>query len=182
MASGELLPMSDHNLIQYSIGLFQGTGVGTGETNNTKDFAGMLLFQPVNGLRVGGGTYQGEVRYNGVDHVRNRWFVSADYKTDRFYARSEWLRANDGGTNKEGMYILGLYYLIPKKLNALGKFDYYNQNKSVNKEAKDYTVGLNYYFYPQCRVQLNYTYSDYSSRWDLGGTNNTIFAQLQIGF
>lgn len=183
MASGELVSLpAGHNLIQYSVGLFQGTGVTTGEVNNTKDLAAMILFQPVKGLRVGGGTYQGEVYYNNVDHVRNRWFVSADYKADRFYARSEWLRANDGGTDKEGMYLLGLYYLVPKKLNALAKFDYYNQNKHVNKEAKDYTVGLNYYFYPQCRVQLNYTYSDYSKKWDLGGANNTVFAQLQIGF
>ncbi|NDV69466.1 porin [Dysgonomonas sp. 25] len=183
MASGELVSLpAGHNLIQYSVGLFQGTGVTTGEVNNTKDLAAMILFQPVKGLRVGGGTYQGEVYYNNVDHVRNRWFVSADYKADCFYARSEWLRANDGGTDKEGMYLLGLYYLVPKKLNALAKFDYYNQNKSVNKEAKDYTVGFNYYFYPQCRIQLNYTYSDYSKKWDLGGANNTVFAQLQIGF
>ncbi|MBK5721278.1 hypothetical protein JGH11_10385 [Dysgonomonas sp. Marseille-P4677] len=187
MASGELISMSDHNLIQYSAGVFQGTGVTTGETNNGKDFAGMLLLQPVKGLRIGGGAYLGQATYAKAnetaasDHVRDRWYLSADYKSDRFYARSEWIRGNDGGVDKEGVYGLGMFYLIPKKLNVLGKVDYYNRNKDINSEVVDYTAGVNYYFYPMCRVQLNYTYSDYSNKWN-APTSNTVFAQLQIAF
>ncbi|MFV0418033.1 MAG: porin [Dysgonomonas sp.] len=187
MISGELLPMATHNLIQYSTGIFQGTGVSTGETNNGKDFAGMLLFQPVRGLRVGGGAYFGQATYLKTgdvsisDHVRDRWYVSADYKSDRFYARTEWVHGNDGGVDKEGLYGLGLFYLIPQKLNILGKVDYYNRNKDINSEVIDYTFGLNYYFYPMCRVQLNYTYSDYSNKWN-ASNSNTVFAQLQIAF
>jgi len=187
MVSGELVPMKNHNLIQYSAGMFQGTGVTTGETNNGKDFAGMLLFQPVKGLRVGGGAYLGQATYVKAgetavtDHVRDRWYVSADYKSNRFYARTEWVHGNDGGIDKEGLYGLGMFYLVPQKLNILGKVDYYNKNKDVNSEVIDYTVGLNYYFYPMCRVQLNYTYSDYSNKWD-APNSNVVFAQLQIAF
>lgn len=187
MASGELVPLSGHNLIQYSAGLFQGTGVSTGAVNNTKDFAGMLLLQPLKGLRAGGGVYFGEATYLKTgdeavaDHVRNRWYLSADYKSERFNARAEWINGNDGGIKKEGLYGLGLYYLVPKKLNVLAKVDYYNKNKDTNAEVIDYTLGLNYYFYTQCRVQLNYTYSDYSNKW--GAENsNAIAAQLQIAF
>lgn len=187
MVSGELVPMKTHNLIQYSAGMFQGTGVTTGETNNTKDFAGMLLFQPVKGLRVGGGAYLGEATYtkagdtNATDHVRNRYFASADFRSDRFYARTEWIHGNDGGIEKEGLYGLGLFYIMPQKLNVLGKVEYYNKNKTVNSEAYDYTVGLNYYFYPMCRLQLNYTYSDYSDKWN-APSSNMVVAQLQIAF
>lgn len=187
MASGELVPISDYNLIFYSAGIFQGTGVATGETNNNKDFAAMLLFQPTKGLRLGGGAYLGQATYTKIgaelpsDHVRDRWYLSADYKSDRFYARSEWLHGNDGGISKEGLYGMGLYYLLPKKLNLLGKVDYYNQNKDVNNEVVDYTVGINYYFYPMCRIQFNYTYSDYSKKWD-ASNSSTIFAQLQVAF
>ena len=187
MASGELIPLANHNLISYSVGLFQGTGVTTGETNNNKDFAGMLLFKPVKELRLGGGAYFGQATYLKAsedvlnDHVRNRWFLSADYNSKRFTARTEWVNGNDGGIKKEGVYALGLYYLIPEKLNILGKVDYYNRNKDVNADVFDYTLGINYYFYPKCRVQLNYTYSDYSEKW--GAENsNVVFAQLQIAF
>lgn len=187
MVSGELIPTATHSLLQYSAGVFQGTGVTTGETNNTKDFAGMLLLQPVKGLRVGGGAYFGQATYLKAgettvsDHVRDRWYISADYRSDRFYARSEWIHGNDGGIDKEGLYGLGLFYLIPQKLNVLGKVDYYNRNKDVNSEVIDYTIGFNYYFYPMCRVQLNYTYSDYSNKWG-SPDSNIVFAQLQIAF
>lgn len=187
MVSGELISLANHNLIQYSAGVFQGTGVTTGETNNGKDFAGMLLLQPVKGFRIGGGAYLGQATYTKVgetvvsDHVRDRWYLSADYKSDRFYARSEWVHGNDGGIDKEGVYGLGMFYLIPKKLNVLAKVDYYNKNKDVNSEVIDYTAGVNYYFYPMCRVQLNYTYSDYSDKWD-APNSNIVFAQLQIAF
>ncbi|MDR1707503.1 MAG: OprO/OprP family phosphate-selective porin [Prevotella sp.] len=184
--SGELAPMNDYSLIQYSLGMFQGMGVTTGEKNNTKDFAGTLLIQPVKGLRIGGGAYFGQATYaigtNPADnHVRNRWIVSTDYKSERFNARAEWVKANDGGIEKEGLYGMALYYLLPKRLNALAKVDYYNRNKDVNSEVIDYTVGLNYYFYPQCRVQLNYVHSNYSKKWG-DKDMNTIYAQLQIGF
>lgn len=187
MASGELIPLAGHHLLAYSVGLFQGTGVTTNATNNNRDFAGMLLFKPIKELRVGGGAYFGQATYvkPGTDiysdHVRNRWYLSADYKSKRITARAEWLNGNDAGVKKEGVYALGLYYLIPEKLNLLGKVDYYNRNKSGNADVFDYTFGINYYFYPQCRVQLNYTYSDYSKEW--GAKNsNVVFAQIQVGF
>lgn len=188
MVSGELFPLSGHSLLKYSVGVFQGTGVTTGETNNSKDFAGMLLFSPVKALRVGGGAYFGQATYikNGnnevsASHVRDRWYLSADYSSKHFYGRTEWVNGNDGGIKKEGVYALGVYHILPGKLNVLGKVDYYNKNKDTNADVVDYTCGLNYYFYPQCRVQLNYTFSDYSEKW--GAENsNIVFAQLQIAF
>lgn len=187
MASGELFPTASHNLLQYSVGAFQGTGVTTGETNNTTDFSGMLLLQPVKGFRIGGGAYLGKAAYKETDtspkmnHKRNRWFLSTDYKSERFNARAEWINGEDGGIDKEGVYAMGMYYITPKKLNAVAKVDYYNKDKNVNSEVIDYTLGLNYYFYPQCRVMINYTYSDYSNNW--GAKNsNVVLAQLQIGF
>lgn len=185
--SGELFSNGDYKLLQYSLGMFQGMGVNTSEKNNTKDFAGTIMLQPVKGFRIGGGTYLGQATYSldnesaVADHVRNRWIVSSEYKSDRFYGRAEWLNGNDGGIKKEGLYGMGLYYIMPKRLNILAKVDYYNRNKDVNSEATDYTLGLNYYFYTQCRIQLNYTYSDYSKKW--GDKNsNVIAAQLQLAF
>lgn len=184
---GELFNAGDHNLLQYALGVFQGMGVSSGEVNNTKDFAGTIMLQPVKGFRIGGGAYFGEATYQKVsaepvtDHVRNRWVASTDYQSDRFNFRAEWIHANDGGIKKEGLYGLAYYYFIPKKFNLLAKVDYYNKNKDINSEVMDYTFGLNYYFYPQCRLQFNYTYSDYSNKWG-GDNSNVVAAQLQLAF
>lgn len=173
--------------VQYAFGVFQGSGIITSEKDNSKDFSGMLLFQPLQGFRVGGGAYFGEATYCKPDelspsaHVRNRWVASTDYISDRFYGRAEWLYGNDGGIKKEGLYGMGQFYVLPKKLNVLAKVDYFNQDKVNNNEVIDYTAGINYYFYNQCRIGVNYTYSDYSVKWNAKNSNQLI-AQLQIVF
>lgn len=186
-AYGSLLPMGDHDFILYNIGLYQGSGLVSSDQNNTKDLVGTVMLQPVKGWRISGGAYFGEATYKldneefAKDHVRNRWALSSDYKTDRINARVEWLHGNDGGIKKEGLYGSALYYFIPKKFNAVLKADYFNKNKDIQAEVVDYTAGVNYYFYNECRFQLNYTYLDYSKKWD--AKNSHLFAaQMQIVF
>lgn len=184
---GSLLPTPSHDLLQYGIGVYQGTGLVTNETNNSKDFTANIMLQPIKGFRIGGGVYFGEATYvqdgekEKSDHVRNRWIVSSDYKKGRLYARAEWIKANDGGINKEGVYGMGQWYFIPEKLNAFAKVDYFNRNTDINSEVMDYTFGVNYYFFKSCRFQLNYTYSDYSSKWN-APNSNLVLGQMQIVF
>lgn len=187
--SGSLINNGSHDLVQYFAGVFQGEGMNVSDKNNYKDFAGSLYIQPVKGFRFGGGVYAGQTTYtkagqlDAKSHVRNRWGLSAEYTSDNFYARSEWIRANDGGIDKEGLYGTALWYFLPKKMNVIGKVDYYNQNKDIHSEVMDYTVGLNYYFYNQCRFQLNYTYSDYSKKWGKSYSGESLVqAQMQIVF
>lgn len=187
MAYGNLLKTQTHDLLEYKVGLFQGTGINTTENNNSKDFAANLMLQPIKNFRIGGGVYLGEAKYikpgetEKNDHARNRWIASSDYRSERIYARAEWIRGNDGGISKEGLHGMGLYYFVPKKFNAFAKVDYLNQNRDTSKEVIDYTLGLNYYFYGACRFQINYTYSDYSKSW--GEKNsNVVLGQMQIVF
>lgn len=192
MAHGNLFNMQTHDLLEYRIGVYQGTGINTSENNNSKDFAANIMLQPVKGFRIGGGAYFGEAKYlrpaymNSDDteesnHVRNRWIVNSDYRSERLYARAEWIKANDGGISKEGLHGIGLYYFIPKKLNGFAKVDYLNQNKDTNNELIEYTLGVNYHFYGPCRFQLNYVYSDYSKSWG-ERSSNTVLGQMQIVF
>lgn len=187
--AGSLFPVNNNYLVDYKIGLFQGGGINSSDKNNTKDFAGIIMLRPTNHFQFGGSAYFGQATYKMpnndkiADHVRNRWLISAEYKTERFNSRAEWLHGNDGGIKKEGLYGLIQWYFIPNKLNAMGKIDYYNQNKDTNSEVMDYTIALNYYFYNKCRFQLNYTYSDYSAKWSLNAKNtNLVAAQMQIVF
>lgn len=182
---GGLINQGTHSLINYDVGVYQGSGINTKENNNAKDFSANVLLQPIRDFRIGGGVYFGQATYQKPgdldisDHVRNRWIVSSDYKYDRLYTRVEWVRGNDGGIKKEGLNVLGLYYLIPEKLNSFVKADYLNQDRSINSELMEYTLGLNYYFYKNCRVQLNYVHTDYSRKWG-ARDSNVVTAQLQI--
>lgn len=181
--SGSTVDMGSHDLISYTAGLFQGTGVNVVENNNHKDFAGMLLFEPIKGWRIGGSTYFGQSKIvtETTSHVRNRWTISSDYDSDKIYARAEYLRGNDGGIDKEGIYGVATYKCLENKLHLSGKVDYYNSNKNFNSEAIDYTAGVSYFFYKKCRMQLNYTYSDYNKKWNQKNSN-FVAAQMQIVF
>lgn len=183
-ANGKL---GENDLVEYTVGMFQGSGINTADNNNSKDFAGTLMFQPIKGFRIGGSAYFGEANYSinntspKDNHVRNRYMVSTDFKSDRLYCRAEWMKGKDGLIDKEGLYGTTSYYITPKKLQALAKVDYYNKDKDFNQEVIDYTVGINYYFYNQCRLQLNYTYSDFSNKWD-EKNSSLVAGQLQIVF
>lgn len=188
MAQGSLINKSGYGLVDYAVGIFQGMGMNTSDRNNSKDLAANVMLQPVKGFRIGGGAYFGEAYYsldsnplNEASHVRNRWIVSSDYKSDRLSARAEWIKGNDGGIDKEGLYGLFKYYLLPQKLSAVGKIDYLNRNKNTGDEVIDYLVGLDYYFYKQCRVHVNYTYSDYSKIWGEKNSHKVV-AQMQFVF
>ncbi|NDV67397.1 porin [Dysgonomonas sp. 25] len=176
-----------NDLIDYKIGLFQGAGMNTSDKDNSKNLAGTILFQPIKGLKVGGSAIWGEATYKlpheAVEdtHVRNRWSIGGEYRSDRLYVRSEWLRGKDGKTDKEGLYGTAKYYILPTKLNLVGKVDYFNQDKESNSEVLDYLIGADYYFYTNCRIQLNYLYSDYSEKWDQKNSHQ-VMAQLQIVF
>ena len=50
-----------------------------------------------------------------------------------------------------------VYYKI-STLSPL--FDYFNPNKAADFKQNNYIAGLQYWFYPRCRVQAQYTFCD----------------------
>lgn len=183
--SGKLLKREDgDHYIEYAAGLFNGTGFNTSDNNNHKDFAGTLFLKPIKGLKVAGSLYSGKAPYaigNEIEknHVRNRWSAGGEYDSRHFYARSEYLRGNDGGLNKEGYYGVGMWKIIHQKLDIFGKYDYFNEDKNTNlNDTYEITGGVNFYFGYLSRIQLNYIYTDNK----ITGTNNTIATQLQLFF
>jgi len=182
--SGKLLSKNDFYLLEYAVGLFNGTGFNTSENNNHKDLAGTLTFQPIKGLKIAGSGYSGKAPYKKAkddqirNHVRNRWSAGGVYNDSHWYSRTEYLYGNDGGTYKDGFYFVGMWKPLPDKLEFFGKYDYYNsdKDKGINK-MYEYTAGINYYFGYLSRIQLNYIRSDFDNK-----VNNTIATQLQLFF
>ena len=174
-------------LLSYNAGFFQGTGINIKENNQRKDFSGILSLQPIKNFHIAGSLYLGEAVYSINDNpltsnTRNRWALSADYETERFYARSEWINGNDAGTLKSGIYGTALWYFVPKKINGFLKLDFFDADTSIGSVATDYIVGGSYYFAPRCRLQLNYMHSQYSANWQGNLNRNSLFAQMQVVF
>lgn len=181
--SGRLFKKDNFFRIEYYTGLFNGTGFNTKDNNNHKDFIGTVYYQPVKDLRIGGSVYSGKLNapIDNVpgNHVRNLWTVGTEYNNKKFYARAEYVSANNGGLKREGYYGSAVWKLSPGKWEVLGKYEYYDENKSVtNNEISDITAGVNYYLAFLTRIQLNYIYTDNKAQ----GTNNAVAMQLQLFF
>ncbi len=185
--SGNLFKREKHFLVQYWGGLFQGTGTNIRDNNNTKDFAGTLVLQPIFGLRLAASMYAGRAYYlkpgdaEPDNHVRNRWSMGFEYLGRPIYARSEWIHANDGGIQKEALYGTVMWRFVPDKWEIFVKADYFNTDKSIDAVVTEYTTGINFYVARLNRIQLNYIFSDYSSGYPLPDANK-IVAQLQLFF
>ena len=181
--SGRLFKKDDFYRIEYYTGLFNGTGFNIKDNNNHKDFIGTVYYQPVKDLRIGGSIYSGKlnVPINNVpgNHVRDLWTVGAEYNNKKFYARTEYISGNNGGVKRESYYGSAVWKLYPDKWEVLGKYEYYDENKSVkNNEISDITAGVNYCLAFSTRIQLNYIYTDNKAQ----STNHAVAMQLQLFF
>lgn len=196
---GKLFPTGNRHLIDYKLGVFNGSGINVADNNNYKDFAAWLLFHPIREWSIGGSCYFGKSNYQAVgsssamNHRRNRWCVSSELQLPKVYLRAEGILGKDGEFDREGFYVTGLYHLMPEKLDLMLRYDYYNNHENKSKfeitendrqlkwmKNHEYTVGLNYTFHKLNRLQLQYIYKD---RQAFGQENAGLFlAQLQIGF
>ena len=187
--SGRLFKKDDFFRIEYLTGLFNGTGLNTRDNNNRKDFIGTVYYYPVKTLRIGGSVYSGKLdapARNDIPtavqgkHGRNLWTVGAEYNSKKFYARTEYISGNNGGLKREGYYGSAVWKFAPDKWEVLGKYEYYDKDKSIkDNEISDITVGVNYHLAYLTYIQLNYIYTDDKA---LGTTNNAVVMQLQLFF
>ena len=185
-AGGTLLKVKDMPAIEYRIGIFNGSGINVADTaNNEKDVTGRLIFTPVKGLSFGGGFYKGldkaiKPDVPGKSQTRNRIGAEFSYVLSQFSLKGEYIAGKDGKTKRSGWYVQAGYFVIPQRLQVLGKYDIYDPNTSTpNNISTNYVFGANYNFNNWSRLQAFYTV-----RQEEGPAikNNFLSVQYQIGF
>jgi phosphate-selective porin len=183
---GSFLKIKDMPVIEYRLGIFNGSGINVADTaNNAKDLVGRLIFTPIKGLSFGGGFYKGwdkaiKPDVPGKSQTRNRIGCEFSYITTRFSLKGEYIAGKDGKTNRAGWYVQTGYFIIPQKLQVLGKYDVYDQNTfTPDNISTNYVFGANYNFNNWSRLQAFYTI-----RQEEGTAvkNNFLSVQYQIGF
>jgi hypothetical protein len=184
--SGTFLKVKDVPILEYRLGVFNGSGINVADTaNNEKDISGRLIVTPWKGLSFGGGFYTGwdkaiKPDVAGKGQTRNRFGGEFSYVTTRFSLKGEYISGKDGKSNRSGWYIQTGYFLIPTKLQILGKYDSYDPNTSVSKNiSTNYVLGVNYNFTSWSRLQAFYTIR---SEEGTAVRNNFLSVQYQVGF
>jgi len=184
--SGMVIKLNDIYLIEYRLGVFNGSGINISDTANAaKDIAGRLVFTPLKGVSIGGSFYNGwdkaiKPEPPGKSQVRNRQGIELSYVASRFLLKGEYISGKDAKTNITGWYMQSGYFIIPLKLQFSGKYDIYDPNTAVTGNGStNYVFGGNFNFNNWSRLQAFYTI-----RQEEGPAldNNYFSIQYQIGF
>jgi len=169
-------------ILEYVLGVFNGAGINKADTNERKDWAGRLLVHPLSFLTVGASIYDGEYSSSATAPgvKRDRAGLEMALLTGPFSLRGEYIRASDGAVLKEGWYLQGGYFFLPKKLQGVVKVDGYNPDTSAESvRTNQWTAGLNWLFSSRMKLMVNLElYKDAA-----GATTNTVFlVHFQAGF
>jgi len=181
--SGSFWQASNNYLFDYAFGVFNGSGTNTPDYNEQKDFIGRLIFHPGKGLSVGASFYKGKYTLPDTPtpkDKRNRIGAEFAYVYNCLALKGEYISGNDGSIKKDGWYLQAGYCLIPKKIQGILKYDNYDPNTKISKNATDvYTIGVNWHFNDRAKLQINYELKDEEGQEK---SNNSLIIQMQLGF
>jgi phosphate-selective porin OprO and OprP len=196
----------DSLLVQYSLGIMNGTGMNVEDDNNNKEIVGRLVFNPFEGLKIGGSFKYGTINPTDLAQKQNeiyRFAGEIQYKIGGLLLQSEYIHGIDqlhsasklpvyggcggivgyetkatGSYAKSGLWAMASY-MTPWNLEPVVKFDTYNSDHGVAGKRTNYTtIGMNYYVNDYSRIQINYVNVQESAAI----TNDMIMVQVQARF
>lgn len=177
-------------IVNYKLAVMNGQGINMKDRNNQKDIVGTLNINPLRWLTFTGSFIKGKgcalatstinpAIKEGDNYTRNRWAAGIVLKLKPLDFRSEYLAGKDGSVKSDGYYATANVHILPQcKLDLIASYDYLNKNKAVDDKQSNYVAGLQWWFYPKCRLQVQYTYCDPHH----GENYNRVQAQVQVRF
>jgi phosphate-selective porin len=174
--------MGRYSIAEYYFGIFNGAGINKADTNKAKDLAGRLILHPLKSLAVGGSFYKGRNNpvLTGPDLTRDRFALEAAWFPGYFSLKGEFLSAKDDQTSRSGWYLQGGYYILPKKLQAIVKWDTYDSNLDAPGDRLDLlTLGASWFIWEKTKLIVNY---NLYRREGEGTTNQAVSIQFQAAF
>ncbi|MDH7512040.1 MAG: porin [Clostridiales bacterium] len=168
--------------IEYMAGFFNGSGVNKTDTNENKDFSARVVLRPAAFISIGGSLYNGRHSPAQGDRpfTRDRVGIEAGLDMGAFSARTEYISGQENQTKRDGWYVQGSYFVLEKKVQAVIKWDSYDQDKDAASDRSDLlTLGINWFFSEKTKLQVNFN----SYRRESGETaNRAVLVQFQAGF
>jgi hypothetical protein len=174
--------------LHYELALMNGQGINKKDGNGDKDVILKLEYKPIEHLRIvasgqkGRGHAVGTAAWNpdikeGDNYRRDRISAGAEWKSDKLSVRAEYLAGKDGDVTSRGAYMTACVPVI-KKLDAIASVDYFDRNTKMEYDQTNATIGMQYWFYKKCRVQLQYTrcWRQFDKDYDW------LQAQVQVAF
>lgn len=171
-----------YSVFEYMAGIFNGSGINKADTNEQKDISARLVVNPTKFLFFGGSLYNG--RHSAAPGApavtRDRAGLEALLSYKEFTLRAEYISGKDGLVSKAGWYIQGAYFAVPKKVQALIKWDSYDQDRDALEDRSDLlTLGVNWFFTERTKLMANFALN---KKQPADNFQTAIYIQFQAGF
>ncbi len=202
-----LLGGDNKTLIKYAIALMNGNGIGSltnthGDNNRKKDVIGRVTLKPLDFLRVGGSFRYGFPDKDTIN--RTSYAGELEFKYKDFTVQAEYIAdqggigASGGGCGadpvlmgeKRGGAFVQAMYMTNFNLQPIVKYEFFDpdtENKIENTvidKLSTITIGVNYFFNDNTRLQLNYLMNSELGVGDnyVEVANDAFLMQVQIKF
>ena len=162
---GGFIHRDGYSVINYNVGLLNGSGINTKDNNKSKDIYAKLTIKPSKDFAMATYYQWGEANLSKFDAQTyaeygwagsaeyvpmHRWGVGFNYDAKRVFARGEYIGGLTGSLASEGMYIEGGYrHHLPKNAGMLwagGMVDYFCRNcfDYIHRDTKNAAVNMRY--------------------------------------
>lgn len=186
MLYGGFIKKDGYSIINYEVGVFNGSGINTKDKNKSKDIAARLTIQPLQKLKIAAYYMGGEtdassliekyptmvVDNSGVNTKYlgyNRYGGGFDFNNKHIFARSEYIGGQTGAMRSEGVYAQVGYKFL-NKCSVGVRFDYFDENKADDGNQMNYSVAASYHPWKYLRLQAEYTRQTYNH---IAGSKNS---------
>ena len=174
--------------LSYNLAVMNGQGINLKDKNNQKDIVGSLMVHPLDWLSVGGSFVKGKgcaVAASSVNpdiaigdsYTRNRWSAGATKHTNPHPHPTQNQPPKHPQQKTPPNKPTPTQHQLPK-FDIVASYDYFNKDKAQDYKQSNYVAGVQWWFYPKCRLQAQYTYCDPHK----GENSNLLQAQLQVRF
>ena len=181
---GGFVHRDGYSVINYNVGLLNGSGINTKDDNKAKDIFGKLTIKPSKDLAFATYYQWGNANLSGFEAEKyaeygwtgnaeevttHRWGGGFNYDAKYGFARGEYIGGLTGKLASEGVYVEGGYrHHLPKNAGMLwagGMVDYFCRNcfDYIHRDTKNavidmrYSVCLGYEPFKYLRMQLAYS-------------------------
>jgi len=156
-----------HDLVEYKLGVYNGSGRHVVDRDKYKDLCGNLYLHPVKELTVGGSLYWGAYKdASGVKQERRRWAASLRYENPHWHARAEYIGGSTHGVKTDGWYGLLQYTINPATADmkvwnqwaVMAMYDGYRADVAAGNIVHRAQLGVNYRPLKWLYLQAYYIY------------------------
>ena len=171
-----------YGIVEYTVAVLNGSGINKPDTNSHKDLAGRVVLRPIDHLAVGGSLYLGKQSANADGPLvkRDKEGLELAVVYPRASLKAEYIVAKDGPISRNGWYVQGGYFVLPRKVQALLKDDTLDIDRHLaGDRINRYTAGVNWFIAGKTKLQVNYEIYDGELE---AGDNQAFLAQFQVAF